>query len=70
MGLLSRVADLINVISNMVVATKMGFRTIRDLDQRDLEVRVLVRLDLNTPLDDSGQITDDSRIRSFRRFNF
>ena len=48
----------------MVVATKMGFRTIRDLDQRDLEgVRVLVRLDLNTPLDDSGQITDDSRIQ-------
>lgn len=48
----------------MTVAATLGYRTIRDLDQAELAgKRVLVRLDLNTPLDEAGAITDDSRIQ-------
>jgi phosphoglycerate kinase len=40
-------------------------RTVADLSESDLAgKRVLVRADLNVPLDDNGQITDDTRIRA------
>ncbi len=40
-------------------------RTVRDLSNEELKgKRVLVRADFNVPLDDSGQITDDTRIRA------
>jgi len=39
-------------------------RTIRDIDVRDK--RVLVRVDLNAPQDDQGQVTDDTRLRAIR----
>ncbi|MDA1352894.1 MAG: phosphoglycerate kinase [bacterium] len=42
----------------------MGYRTIRDLNQSELAgKRVLLRLDLNTPLNEAGGISDDSRIQ-------
>ena len=43
----------------------MSKRTVADLSESDLAgKRVLVRADLNVPLDDNGQITDDTRIRA------
>jgi len=39
-------------------------RTIRDIDVRDK--RVLVRVDLNVPQDEHGQVTDDTRLRAIR----
>jgi phosphoglycerate kinase len=40
-------------------------RTVADLSESDLAgKRVLVRADLNVPLDDNGKITDDTRIRA------
>jgi phosphoglycerate kinase len=40
-------------------------RTLRDLSDADLaNKRVLVRLDLNVPVDDTGTVTDDTRIRA------
>jgi phosphoglycerate kinase len=40
-------------------------RTVADLSESDLAgKRVLVRADLNVPLDDNGTITDDTRIRA------
>lgn len=43
----------------------MSKRTVADLSESDLAgKRVLVRADLNVPLDDSGTITDDTRIRA------
>jgi len=40
----------------------MNKKTIRDIDVRGK--RVLVRVDLNVPLDEEGAITDDTRIRA------
>jgi len=40
----------------------MNKKTIRDIDVRGK--RVLVRVDLNVPLDEKGAITDDTRIRA------
>ena len=42
----------------------MAKRTIRDIDVRDK--RVLVRVDLNVPQDEHGQVTDDTRLRAIR----
>ena len=42
----------------------MAKRTIRDIDVRDK--RVLVRVDLNAPQDEHGQVTDDTRLRAIR----
>ncbi|MBD0344697.1 MAG: phosphoglycerate kinase [Coleofasciculus sp. Co-bin14] len=43
----------------------MSKRTVADLSESDLAgKRVLVRADLNVPLDDNGKITDDTRIRA------
>lgn len=42
----------------------MAKRTIRDIEVRDK--RVLVRVDLNAPQDELGQVTDDTRLRAIR----
>ena len=43
----------------------MSKKTVADLNESDLTgKRVLVRADLNVPLDDNGSITDDTRIRA------
>ncbi|MCA1993670.1 MAG: phosphoglycerate kinase, partial [Coleofasciculus sp. S288] len=43
----------------------MSKKTVADLSESDLAgKRVLVRADLNVPLDDNGMITDDTRIRA------
>ena len=42
----------------------MAKRTIRDIEVRGK--RVLVRVDLNAPQDDQGQVTDDTRLRAIR----
>ena len=43
----------------------MTKKTLRDLPDSALRSkRVLVRLDLNVPIDDSGHVTDDTRIRA------
>ena len=39
----------------------MGIRSIKELDLKSK--RVLIRVDFNVPLDEEGNITDDSRIR-------
>ena len=40
----------------------MKFKRLSDLDLRGK--RVFIRSDLNVPQDDSGRITDDTRIRA------
>ena len=40
----------------------MRFKRMSELDLRGK--RVLIRADLNVPLDDSGQVSDDTRIRA------
>ncbi|HYN81117.1 MAG TPA: phosphoglycerate kinase [Gemmatimonadaceae bacterium] len=43
----------------------MAKKTLRDLSEEELRgKRALVRADLNVPLDDKGEITDDTRIRA------
>ncbi|NER28478.1 MAG: phosphoglycerate kinase, partial [Symploca sp. SIO1C4] len=43
----------------------MSKKTVADLSESDLAgKKVLVRADLNVPLDDGGTITDDTRIRA------
>ena len=40
----------------------MRFKRMSELDLRGK--RVLIRADLNVPLDDAGQVSDDTRIRA------
>jgi phosphoglycerate kinase len=43
----------------------MRKKTLRDLDDAQVkDRRALLRVDFNVPLDDEGQITDDTRIRA------